>query len=182
MSFNTLLHTTAAPPCSTLRSAQQKPRNGKGRTVGKRNGTSGCAECNVGDFTWGGCATSVFHFCLTKSDTTNFHALRCFMNPLKWVVLKYLATGARGSLNSNFYFKCSGLNSPLHWGSSGFSAGFRDAARGKILTFQLLLFCHESKCHMWCRFSVKDIMLPKWCGTSHQDHISQRNSCADTWS
>lgn len=107
------------------------------------------------------CDFSIFHLRWAKSGTTNFHALCCFMNPLKWAELKFLVSEARGSLTSNFYSKCSGLNSPLYWGSSGFSAGFRDVTKGKSIHFPVIVLLPGVKMPHTVQVFVKDIKLPK---------------------
>lgn len=169
MSFSTLLHAAAALSCSTLRAAQQKKpcRNERGKK--KRETTDGRREnCNLRmhrvqcwylrPHSRRLCDFSVFHLGLAESGTTNFHALCCFMNPLKWVCVE----GARSSLTSNFYSKCCGLNSPFYRGSSGFSAGLRGVPRGKkhsLSTYSSFARSQNATC--CAGVFVKDIMLPK---------------------
>lgn len=132
MSFSTLLHTTASLSCSTLRAAQQKPcwNESEKRKTTESQGKKGNlrmhrVQCwHLRPHRRRLCDFSVFHLRWAKSGTANFHALCCFMNPIKWVVHKCLVSGARRSLTSNFYSKCSGPNSSLYRGSSSFPAGF----------------------------------------------------------
>lgn len=169
MSFSTLLHTTAALSCSTLRAEQQKPcwneseKKPMESQREKGNLRMHRVQCwHLRPHRRRLCDFSVFHLRWAKSGTTNFHALCCFMNPLKWVVYKCLVSGDRGSLTSNFYSKCSGLNSPLYRGSSGFSAGFAWCFTGKKNTcFLVIVLLPGVKMTRAVQVFVKDIMLPK---------------------
>lgn len=83
------------------------------------------------------------------------------MNLLKWVVFECLVSGAQGSLTSNVYSKCSGLNSPWYQGSSGFSAGLCAVLRGKNIHFPVIVLLPGVKMPHAVQDFVKDIMLPK---------------------